>query len=588
MKVIRVTVEGHPVLRDFELDFRDSSGNAASNVILAGENGVGKSVILDLIANLSSLTFVRKKQSLKTRFHLHFDREELDQLFKDAVEYMKETKSLSSQHAQIQLQDIKPIVVLGNNGRRGGEWDQFELQFIKISGEPFPIRGDYFSRPAAKSFFRTIYSSAEINFEHQAIKHVTTEDIDRVSEGPIRSAGNLATQITQLLVDIQALDDSAVANWVRENPSKAPPAEVMDIRMSRFKRAFSFMFPRKRYVGVLNSSGGKEVQFSEDTRQMSINNLSSGEKQIVFRGSFLLKDRSSLRKAVVLIDEPEISLHPNWQMKIIEFYRKIFEDNNFSQGAQLIFATHSPFVIHSSVDEKIIILEKDQNGSPRVSNTPEYPSFSRSAAIEKAFNFEDIFPRLSLKTIVLVEGPTDEIILKAAWSKLRKRESPFEIVNSFCASYIRTLLSRDEIYEKYPDKKFIGLFDFDEAFNEWNGLKWKKIEEDDTKGLSKRHANGKGISFLLPIPVSREGFASVNLGSNSTLSIEFMFEDHDIPGKFIAYRDIAQGGKQAYIITSRKMEFAKLTENFVADQFKNFEPLFTALEAQADDTLSND
>jgi len=58
---------------------------------------------------------------------------------------------------------------------------------------------------------------------------------------------------------------------------------------------------------------------------MSISQLSSGEKQIVFRGSFLLKDKESSKGALILIDEPEISLHPNWQLKVLSFFKNFLQ-----------------------------------------------------------------------------------------------------------------------------------------------------------------------------------------------------------------------------------------------------------------------
>ena len=59
---------------------------------------------------------------------------------------------------------------------------------------------------------------------------------------------------------------------------------------------------------------------------MSINELSSGEKQIVFRGGLILQNLSKLEDSIMLFDEPEISLHPNWQMKIVDYYKKMVTD----------------------------------------------------------------------------------------------------------------------------------------------------------------------------------------------------------------------------------------------------------------------
>ncbi|MEA2993045.1 MAG: hypothetical protein QOD40_1965 [Alphaproteobacteria bacterium] len=513
-----------------------------------------------------------------------FEPDELSALGSDALAFQEQVTAIK---ANFSADELTPDVTVIFDGRKAETWEQFQLKLTGPNGNQFDIRGDYFSRDVSKRHFKAIYSSAEINFEHQKIGSVTTQDIDRSYNSAIKSSGNLATQITQLLVDIQALDDSTVAAWVRNNLGKPPPNEMSDVRMSRFKRAFDSMFTTKKYVGVSNTSNGKEVQFTEAGRMMGINQLSSGEKQIVFRGSFLLKDRSSLKNCIALIDEPEISLHPNWQMKIVSFYRKIFEDSNKKQNAQLIFATHSPFVIHNTVDEKIIVLEKDNKSFPRIAMTPSFPGYSNSAAIEKAFNFEYIFPRLTKKTVVLVEGPSDEIILKVAWAKSRENDCPYEVVDALCASHIRVLLQRTGLYEKRPDKTFVGLLDFDSAFNEWKSLKWKELESDESKGLSTKHPNLNGVALLLPIPAHRANYASRELGGNSTLSIEFLFDDADIPSKFIGQRVVAQSTtKEKYFLDSKKIEFANLVQNWPAEKFKGFEPLLQALERLANPTTS--
>ena len=64
-----------------------------------------------------------------------------------------------------------------------------------------------------------------------------------------------------------------------------------------------------------NDSSEKKIIFTKYGRDISIDNLSTGEKQIVFRGAYLLKNSNNLSKGIVLIDEPELSMHPKWQEK---------------------------------------------------------------------------------------------------------------------------------------------------------------------------------------------------------------------------------------------------------------------------------
>lgn len=75
-------------------------------------------------------------------------------------------------------------------------------------------------------------------------------------------------------------------------------------------------FDDLRYDRIENRDGHKEIVFRKCGKEIPIDALSSGEKQVVYRGCFLLKDANAIRGAFVFIDEPEISLHPLWQQKV--------------------------------------------------------------------------------------------------------------------------------------------------------------------------------------------------------------------------------------------------------------------------------
>lgn len=73
--------------------------------------------------------------------------------------------------------------------------------------------------------------------------------------------------------------------------------------------------------------------------EFNLGGASSGEKHILF--TMLNIINSIQNNSVILIDEPEVSLHPNWQMKYIDTLKKIFA--NFD--IHFIIATHSHFIV---------------------------------------------------------------------------------------------------------------------------------------------------------------------------------------------------------------------------------------------------
>ena len=88
--------------------------------------------------------------------------------------------------------------------------------------------------------------------------------------------------------------------------------------------------------------------------KFDINELSSGEKQLFLRT--LAIRMLNPENSIILIDEPELSLHPKWQQRIVDVYRKIGKNN------QIIIATHSPHILGSVKKENIMLLDKDDEG----------------------------------------------------------------------------------------------------------------------------------------------------------------------------------------------------------------------------------
>jgi predicted ATP-dependent endonuclease of OLD family len=100
-----------------------------------------------------------------------------------------------------------------------------------------------------------------------------------------------------------------------------------------------------------NSSG--ELEITKDAKPISIAQLSSGEKQLlILLTETLLQKNESF---IFLADEPEISLHIEWQAMIVESIRKL------NDSAQIIVATHSP-EIAAGWKKGIIDMEDIFNG----------------------------------------------------------------------------------------------------------------------------------------------------------------------------------------------------------------------------------
>jgi ABC-type cobalamin/Fe3+-siderophores transport system ATPase subunit len=96
---------------------------------------------------------------------------------------------------------------------------------------------------------------------------------------------------------------------------------------------------------------GKEVRFGDrgievltaNEGTFDVGQLSSGEKQVLL----LLIDVLRVGSNTLLIDEPELSMHVDWQQTLIRSMREL------NPNAQLIMATHSPEVMADVADRHI-------------------------------------------------------------------------------------------------------------------------------------------------------------------------------------------------------------------------------------------
>ncbi len=93
----------------------------------------------------------------------------------------------------------------------------------------------------------------------------------------------------------------------------------------------------------------KSITFGDPLNAVRSDLLSAGEKQFL---SFLCYN-AFLTDSVVIIDEPEISLHPDWQRRLIPTLKSQNSRNQF------ILTTHSPF-IYSKFPKAEICLSNDK------------------------------------------------------------------------------------------------------------------------------------------------------------------------------------------------------------------------------------
>jgi predicted ATP-binding protein involved in virulence len=133
-------------------------------------------------------------------------------------------------------------------------------------------------------------------------------------------------------------------------------------RLSAWKAAVEHCFGEPVSISYSASRKRLEVEFEERREIVGYDNLSHGQRNILCMvGDIAFKavtlnphlgaNAVSATTGIVLIDEIDLHLHPNWQRMIVPALQKSFPE------IQFIATTHSPFIVQSLRDGSVLNLD---------------------------------------------------------------------------------------------------------------------------------------------------------------------------------------------------------------------------------------
>lgn len=92
------------------------------------------------------------------------------------------------------------------------------------------------------------------------------------------------------------------------------------------------------------------------------------------------------KNVLVLIDEPEAYLHPEWQRKLINYLINYFKEIYNEYNVQLILTSNTPFLISDLLRENIILLEKEEiKDSTKTNYNCKYEIKVKNDLLERSF-----------------------------------------------------------------------------------------------------------------------------------------------------------------------------------------------------------
>ena len=148
-----------------------------------------------------------------------------------------------------------------------------------------------------------------------------------------------------------------------------------------------------------------DVRLTKQGSSFLVGAASSGERELLtyLFAIFALK----VRDALIIVDEPELHLHPKWQKTLLQLFIQLAK----STGNQFLLATHSPtFVSPQSIQYVSRVFSQKQRSHILRLNTTALPEARHLLNIVNSQNNERLF---FADEVVLVEGLSDRIFFEA-------------------------------------------------------------------------------------------------------------------------------------------------------------------------------
>ncbi|MCF6279721.1 MAG: ATP-binding protein [Flavobacteriaceae bacterium] len=225
------------------------------------------------------------------------------------------------------------------------------VEFMEASGSfiiQYKTRNtkDFFTGELTAEILDSFFKEIEIKYKDRQAPYKL---------GHFNNLKKSATALVNLVNFVNLLVKSSRLEKVDRSSAKTLDFDLLIDKQLDFLKEHQYDIDWLRKIGLLSNP---VIKFSD--KNVELQKASSGEFHLFTTMIGLMA--STRKNSLVIIDEPEISLHPNWQMRYIEFIRELFKDTD-RVTSHMIIATHSHFLISDLHGENsnIIGLKKENN-----------------------------------------------------------------------------------------------------------------------------------------------------------------------------------------------------------------------------------
>ncbi|HRG46458.1 MAG TPA: AAA family ATPase [Leptospiraceae bacterium] len=363
MKIRRLKIVGYKVIDCLDLDFTDANGKTLDTIIFAGLNGCGKTTILEAIQSVFS-------EELPRRYKRGYNNENRILASEIVLEFTLTEPDFKEKFISVLrngLSEIEKIIPekLTQDLRYRRDFYRKEFiqntllsidksNFFKLS---YTSDGKELLTDDFEFFYYFSDKIVELGFNLTFIPYETYMVRSRHSSDDIKDNESVNEEIQrrkkELLRIIDFEDDKTLIKSYIINEFLQSIVTDQDtiprITMAKIIDKVNRILQHITLNTTLKEIDTKQIKFKSSNGQIiTIDGLSSGEKQLFYR--FVYLQTLEIQNSIIMVDEPETSLHPTWQQQLAKLYQSIGINN------QIILATHSPHILASVKPENIFLL----------------------------------------------------------------------------------------------------------------------------------------------------------------------------------------------------------------------------------------
>lgn len=325
-----------------DADLKKQSSQNYTTLIL-GENGVGKSFLLKSIIDIFCFLENAQDSTRKRKPRYQYDSFYIE-YFLDNDNYCIHRTSGSQILAKKNGSDIdyKDVVL-----------PQKVLAISFMVNDKFQFNKD---EDGGIYTYHGVRSSTNSTYTSSIVRNITFDLMSCVENG-------LSSQVMEIFSVLQ-FESTIDFQWEYQ---KNIQTETIDLCSDDLQ--FSGKHPLNKWVFPT-------IYFYKNGQRISFDSCSSGEKHILFAYIGILSRIKN--NTLILIDEPEISLHPEWQIRYVSTLSKLF---NKYKNCCFILASHSHYFVSElqGASSTIVVLKKNLNSSTPKAEVIPFDTYSWSA-----------------------------------------------------------------------------------------------------------------------------------------------------------------------------------------------------------------